>query len=104
MSTGPIDRNGWPKARIELPSTQVTVPVADRTMSPLRSTADTADPGSSRPSGSGDAAPAEGEEAPLGATSQPAASATFPKTVPGVVMPEKETGSGSATGPFPVAG
>src|SRR5215470_15510794 len=106
MSTGPIDRNGWPNARIEFPSAQVTVPVAERTMSPSRRTAATAEPGSRRESSDWPGCPAaatvDAGVAPLGATSQPAASATREKTVPGVDKPEKETGSGSGEGPLPV--
>src|ERR1700720_3322005 len=45
LETGPIERKGWPKARPELPSTQVTVAVAERSMSPERSWVATAEPG-----------------------------------------------------------
>src|SRR5262252_7173731 len=101
MSTGPIDRNGCPNARTELPSTQVTVPVADSTMSPDSSTAATAEPGSSRAAGAEGSVPAfaavpvvaaAGADAPEGATSQFAASATSPKTRPETSEPERDTG------------
>src|SRR5689334_1159148 len=107
MSTGPIDRNGCPNARIESPSTQVTVPVAERTMSPSSSTAATEEPGSRRgtvgPAISGgvlgvfgvEALMEEDAEAPEGASIQPAASAIFDISPPGCEGPEKETGSGS---------
>src|SRR6476659_9791511 len=65
IETGPIERKGWPNARTELPSTQVTVPVDERSMSPERSWVATADPGlSSAGSGPGfDGAGVEGVEA-----------------------------------------
>src|SRR5689334_13508356 len=102
MSTGPIERNGCPNASTELPSTQVTVPVADSTMSPESSTAATAEPGSRRGAAGAVSAgvfAAEGAEAPEGATSQFAASATSPNTRPGSSVPEIDTGSGSGDGP-----
>ena len=106
MSTGPIERKGCPKASTELPSTQVTVPVAERTMSPESSTAATAEPGSSGlpPVAEGVAVPAAaGAEAPDGATSQPAASATSPKSFPGASEPDSDTGRGSGEGPVDAA-
>src|SRR6266496_6676269 len=72
IETGPIERNGWPKARTEFPSTQVTVPVAERSMSPERSCVATADPGFKGP---GSAAAADGPALPEGTVIQFAASA-----------------------------
>ena len=105
MSTGPIERKGCPKASSELPSTHVTVPVAESTMSPESSTAATAEPGSSAlPAVEGVAAAAEaGADAPEGATSQPAASATSPKSLPGASEPDSDTGSGRGEGPVDAA-
>src|SRR5262249_17660589 len=93
IETGPIERNGCPKARTEFPSTQVTVPVAERSMSPERSCVATADPGWS---GRGSATVDDGTAAPEGTVIQLAASARRGKRAPVPRRPPKEIGSGSA--------
>src|SRR5450756_121276 len=103
IETGPIDRKGWPKARTELPSTQVTVPVAERSMSPERSCVATAEPGfraADAPAGF-EVGVAGEAEAPEGTVIQLAASAIRLKTVPGESEPPKETGNGRAAGESP---
>src|ERR1700693_1171539 len=98
IETGPIDSKGWPKARTELPSTQVTVPVAERSMSPERSCVATAEPGF-RAAGSPatlEAGVPDDAEAPEGTVIQLAASAIRAKSVPGERAPPKETGRGRA--------
>src|SRR3954467_7341573 len=69
IETGPMERNGCPNARTALPSTHVTVPVADRSMSPERSCAAIADPGFSAGSAAV-AVPLEELEAPEGVDTQ----------------------------------
>src|SRR5262245_15726105 len=94
MDTGPIDRKGWPKARTEFPSTQVTVPVAERSMSPDRSCVATAEPGWR---GEGAiAGPGVPAALPDGTLIQLAASAIREKSGPGASLPPKETGIGRA--------
>src|SRR4029077_16464949 len=98
IETGPMERKGWPKASTELPSTQVTVPVAERSMSPERSCVATAEPGFNAPdSGAvfeGLAVP--DADIPEGTAIQLAASAIRLKSLPGVAAPPKETGRGRA--------
>src|SRR5437773_2276123 len=106
IDTGPIERKGWPKARTELPSTQVTVPVADRSMSPERSCVATAEPGASA-RGLAAAVSEDGAPLPEGTVIQLAASAILLRSRPGPSLPPKETGSGSAameSGTFPRKG
>ena len=98
IETGPMERKGWPKASTELPSTQVTVPVAERSMSPERSCVATAEPGFNAP---GSTAVFEGVAvpdavAPEGTAIQLAASAIRLKSGPGVAAPPKEIGKGRA--------
>src|SRR5436190_10136343 len=96
IETGPMERKGWPKASTELPSTHVTVPVAERSMSPERSCVATAEPGFRAP---GSIAVFEGvfvpdEDIPEGTAIQLAASAIRLKSLPGEANPPKETGRG----------
>src|SRR5215831_8369165 len=101
IETGPIERNGCPKASTEFPSTHVTVPVAERSMSPDRSWAAIAEPGRIVPDE--DEGSAEAPEAPDGTAIQPAAWATREKSSPGALVPPKETGRGSGVA-SPAAG
>src|SRR5713226_9083537 len=70
IETGPMERKGWPNASSAFPSTHVTVPVAERSMSPERSCAATAEPGRKAVAPADEAVDAA---APVGTAIQPAA-------------------------------
>ena len=110
ISTGPIERNGWPKASTLPPSTQVTVPVAAIVMSPEIRIVATDDPGRSGGSAAraGRALPAAGtaagNAAPLGAGRKPARSNASEKRESPAGKGEAESGIASGAQPEPEAG
>src|SRR5215831_11711168 len=99
IETGPIERNGRPKASTEVSSTQVTVPVADRSMSPVKSSAATADPGERLLTSAVSAA-----AAPEGTIIQPAADASRDANAPPLPIPPTDMGNGSGSGPSAATG